>query len=155
MPPWSLTRATDEGQVRPALPDNAQLLRLEECPPSLPKGNLGLPIAPDRPARLQFTSGSTGTPKPILKTHRQKLYSVWQYVNNYHCGRRPSRLDLPAQQQRGLVLSFSTRCCPAVHSTSMMAPALPAPWRSGSTNMRLPPSNCPLLPCAVIDNARR
>jgi acyl-coenzyme A synthetase/AMP-(fatty) acid ligase/acyl carrier protein len=81
-----LTRATDEGQVRPALPDNAQLLRLEECPPSLPKGNLGLPIAPDRPARLQFTSGSTGTPKPILKTHRQKLYSVWQYVNSYHCG---------------------------------------------------------------------
>lgn len=37
-------------------------------------------FSPNQPAMVRFTSGSTGKPKRTLRTHRQLLYGVWQYV---------------------------------------------------------------------------
>jgi amino acid adenylation domain-containing protein len=54
-----------------------------EIPSSIsPCENLGLAIAPDAPATLQYTSGSSGSPKGVLTLHRSILHNVHCHANS-------------------------------------------------------------------------
>ena len=78
-----ITRRDYHAQLAAVIPAGLPMLLVEETSKDMPSANPGVPIAPDQPAMVRFTSGSTGEPKCIVRTHRQLLYGVWQYVNDY------------------------------------------------------------------------
>ena len=81
--PLILTASAHQSQIEPALPDGAAVVWLDQMPTSELAHNPGIEISSAQPARLGFTSGSTGAPKPIIRTHRQRLYSDWQRISAY------------------------------------------------------------------------
>jgi amino acid adenylation domain-containing protein len=63
--------------------DASDVINMDESDVA-PSENLGLGISPDALSYILYTSGSTGHPKGVVQSHRNVLYDVRCYINNFH-----------------------------------------------------------------------
>jgi amino acid adenylation domain-containing protein len=76
-----LTNGKNLAAARQIAGRSREILDVDVIDPSLSADNLGLAVAPESIAYINFTSGSTGEPKGVVWNHRSELFGIRTKTN--------------------------------------------------------------------------